>query len=148
MIFPKYSLVKCLSCILDRPLIFKKEQLFIFYSKFHKSKFSSTTRGNFKTLASKDVDFFVSVLGKSRAIQDIDELESYNTDWLKSHKGNFEIVETLLKLKNNMETPSHQCNLLLLYYMYQIMLFWLRHIRLRFSTLELYTNNGQGTKLN
>ncbi|GBO33915.1 D-2-hydroxyglutarate dehydrogenase, mitochondrial, partial [Araneus ventricosus] len=55
--------------------------------KSYKSEFSTTVRGNFNKLTSKDIDFFQSLLGPNRIVQHSDDLVSYNTDWLKSHKG-------------------------------------------------------------
>ncbi|KAG8197492.1 hypothetical protein JTE90_007231 [Oedothorax gibbosus] len=71
---------------------FQKTKFFIQHFKFQQSTFSSTNRGNFKTATSKDVDFFLSLLGKSRTIQDVDELKVHNTDWLKSHQGKSPLV--------------------------------------------------------
>ncbi|GFY61672.1 d-2-hydroxyglutarate dehydrogenase, mitochondrial [Trichonephila inaurata madagascariensis] len=57
------------------------------YHKIHKSKLSSVARGKFNTLTSKDIEFFSSLLGSSGIIQNVEELDSYNVDWMKSHKG-------------------------------------------------------------
>ncbi|GFR02028.1 d-2-hydroxyglutarate dehydrogenase, mitochondrial, partial [Trichonephila clavata] len=53
----------------------------------HKSKLSSVARGKFNILTSKDIEFFCSLLGSSGIIQNVEELDSYNVDWMKSHKG-------------------------------------------------------------
>ncbi|XP_071042198.1 D-2-hydroxyglutarate dehydrogenase, mitochondrial isoform X1 [Parasteatoda tepidariorum] len=57
-----------------------------------KINFYSTLRGNFKSISSKDIDFFNSLLGPSGVIQNSDELVAYNTDWLRSHRGSSTVV--------------------------------------------------------
>lgn len=54
----------------------------------YNSRFSSSLRGNYNTLNINDIEYFQSVLASSRIIQEPNELDMYNTDWLKSHKGN------------------------------------------------------------
>lgn len=47
----------------------------------------SNFRGKFSTLTTKDVEYFHRILPSARIIKDFEELCSYNTDWLRSHKG-------------------------------------------------------------
>lgn len=49
----------------------------------------SSFRGKYNVLTSKDVEYFKTVLSSSKIIQEPNDLIMYNTDWLKSHKGNF-----------------------------------------------------------
>ncbi|GIY83559.1 d-2-hydroxyglutarate dehydrogenase, mitochondrial [Caerostris extrusa] len=71
---------------------YKGTEIIPYTYKIHKSTFSTVTRGNYNSLTSKDVNFFSSLLGSSRIIQNVEELEAYNIDWLKSHKGSSSIV--------------------------------------------------------
>lgn len=47
----------------------------------------SNFRRKFNTLTTKDIEYFHGILPSARIIKDPEELGSYNTDWLRSHKG-------------------------------------------------------------
>lgn len=47
----------------------------------------SNFRRNFSTLTAKDIEYFHTILPSARIIEESEELGSYNTDWLRSHKG-------------------------------------------------------------
>lgn len=48
---------------------------------------NSNFRGKFSILTTKDIDYFHTILPSASIIKESEELGSYNTDWLKSHKG-------------------------------------------------------------
>ncbi|KAF9197027.1 hypothetical protein BGZ50_002738 [Haplosporangium sp. Z 11] len=47
---------------------------------------------SFKNLSSDDIAYFRSVLSPSSIIQDADDLETFNNDWLKKHRGQSKLV--------------------------------------------------------
>lgn len=49
-------------------------------------------RGNYAVLTDKDVGFFESVVGSNHTIKEKDELQSYNVDFLRSVRGNSQLV--------------------------------------------------------
>ncbi|RUS80053.1 hypothetical protein EGW08_012170 [Elysia chlorotica] len=55
------------------------------------SRLTSLTRGPYSVVNDEDIQFFNKVL-EGRVITDKDELESHNTDWLKTVKGNSQVL--------------------------------------------------------
>lgn len=53
-------------------------------------------RGNYAVLNETHIRQFEKILGKSRVVTDADELDSFNTDWLKMVRGDIYIYETWL----------------------------------------------------
>ncbi|EEB15922.1 D-lactate dehydrognease 2, putative [Pediculus humanus corporis] len=68
-----------------------------------KIRFPEIKRKCFNKLSSRDVEYFVSVLGKDRVISDLTDVEPYNIDFARHIKGNSEIV---LKPKSTEEISS------------------------------------------
>ncbi|CAG9330500.1 D2HGDH_3 [Blepharisma stoltei] len=71
------------------------------------STFQIPERGHYKLLDNKDIDFFSSILPSHSILTK--DLDAYNTDWLRFHKGNSSIV---LKPKTTEEVKSilEYCN--------------------------------------
>lgn len=57
-----------------------------------------TRRGMFKTLSSKDIEYFENFLQPTGIVNQPEDLAIYNTDWLKSHRGIFysEVINSVL----------------------------------------------------
>lgn len=52
-----------------------------------KTRFPNVHRGNFNKLSSEHVNFFKSVLGNTRVLQDPSDVEAFNIDFAKHIKG-------------------------------------------------------------
>lgn len=63
-------------------------------------KYTSLKRGNYAALEDKDLKYFKSILSANQIVTDSDELEGYNTDWLRSCKG---ASKLLLRPRNTAE---------------------------------------------
>jgi len=63
-------------------------------------RYQNVKRGNYANLEENDVKFFESILGTNRVLTQEDELNGYNTDWLKTVRGQSKIV---LKPKTTQE---------------------------------------------
>lgn len=55
------------------------------------SLYTSLSRGPYSAVTDQDIQFFNKVL-QGRVITDSDELETYNTDWLKTVRGNSQVL--------------------------------------------------------
>jgi D-2-hydroxyglutarate dehydrogenase len=63
----------------------------------------------YSTLSDKDVNFFEKLIGGHRCITDPNDLEAYNTDWLKICKGNSKLT-LLPKTTEQMSAILKYCN--------------------------------------
>ncbi|XP_034236299.1 D-2-hydroxyglutarate dehydrogenase, mitochondrial-like isoform X2 [Thrips palmi] len=66
-------------------------------------------RGNFASLTDKDINVFEGIVGKTRMLTDVSDVEAYNVDWLHSVRGSSQCV---LKPKTTEEVSAilKHCN--------------------------------------
>lgn len=64
---------------------------------------------SFSALNDNDLSFFESLLGKNRCVTDPDMLVGYNTDWLKTVKGNSKLT-LLPKTTDELSSILKYCN--------------------------------------
>ena len=57
------------------------------------SKRYKVSRGNYAALTGKDVEYFESILDKSRVVTDPSDLEGHNTDWLHMVRGKQQLLK-------------------------------------------------------
>ncbi|XP_076329152.1 D-2-hydroxyglutarate dehydrogenase, mitochondrial-like [Tachypleus tridentatus] len=55
-------------------------------------QYSRLKRGPFTELSSKDLEFFQRLLGQEKVLADVEELDGYNTDWMKMFRGSSSLV--------------------------------------------------------
>ncbi|CAH0557516.1 unnamed protein product [Brassicogethes aeneus] len=81
------------------PLAFFKRSI---TTEFTKNKFK-VQRGNYNYLDESHINFFRDLLGETRIIMDLSDLEKYNVDWFKQCRGSSGLV---LKPKNTEEVSQ------------------------------------------
>ena len=64
---------------------------------------------SFSALSDKDLSFFERLLGKNRCVTDPDMLVGYNTDWLKTVKGDSKLT-LLPKTTEELSSILKYCN--------------------------------------
>lgn len=78
---------------LIRKLCFKKSN--IYFNTICKKLFSNQVEKRnpiYSTLSDEDLSFFEKLVGRDKCITDLNDLEAYNTDWLKTCRGNSKLT--------------------------------------------------------